>query len=60
MMVSGLLKCERSHVGMQEQISMCIMIVDDKCYDSAIARVESKMSDTDGVNSRSLIFSQLR
>ena len=40
MVVSGLLKCERRHVGMQEQISMCIASVDGKCYDSARALVE--------------------
>ena len=32
MIVSGSLKCERSHVGMQEQISMCMSSVDGKCY----------------------------
>ena len=44
---------------MQEQISMCITSVDGKCYDSAIAHVKIKLSDTEGVNSRSLRFAQL-
>jgi len=45
---------------MQEQNSMCITSVDGKCYDSARACEESKLSDTEGVNSRSLRFAQSR
>jgi len=61
MIVSGLLfKCEKRHVGVQEQISICIASVDGKCYDSARACVERKLSDTEKVNSRSLRFDQLR
>ena len=45
MIVSGSLKCEWSHVGMQKQISMCIASVEEKCYDSARARGESKLSE---------------
>ena len=60
MIVSGLLKCGKRHVGMHEQISMCITSVDGKCYDSARACGESKLSDTEEVNSRSLRFSQSR
>ena len=60
MIVSGSLKCEKSHVGMQKKISKCIASVDGKCYDSARARVESKFSDTEEVNSGSSRFSQSR
>ena len=45
---------------MQEQNSMCITSVDGKFYDSARACGKSKLSDTEGVNSRSLRFSQSR
>ena len=60
MIVSGLLKCERRHVGMQEQISMSIASVDGKCYDNARARAERKLSGTEEVNSRSLRFAWSR
>ena len=50
MIVSGLLNCEMRHVGMQEQISMCIVSVsmciasvDGKCYDRARACGGSKL-----------------
>ena len=56
MIVSGLLKCERSHVGMQKHISMCIASVNGKCYDSARARGERKLSDTEEVNSMSFRY----
>jgi hypothetical protein len=63
MMIRGLLKhesgCvrESSCVGMQEHTSMCIASVDGECYDSAIARGGSKLSETEGV---SLRFSRSR
>ena len=60
MIVSGLLKCKKRHVGVQEQISMCIASVDGKCYDGARACVERKLSDAEEVNSRSLRFDQSR
>ena len=56
MIVRGLLKCESSHVGMQDQISMCIASVDGKCYDSAQDCVDRKLSDTEEVNLMSLRF----
>ena len=45
---------------MQKQISTCIASVNGKYYDSVIARVKSKLSDTEEVNSSSLRFAQLR
>jgi len=60
MIVSGLLKCEMRHVGMQEHISMSIASVDGKCYDNARASAERKLSGTEEVNSRSLRFSRSR
>jgi len=58
MIVGGSLKCDRRHVGMQEQIFMSIASVDGKCYDNARACVERKLSGTMEVNSRSLRFDQ--
>ena len=60
MIVRGSLKSESSHAGMQEQISMCIAIIDGECYDSARALVKRKLSDTEEVNLRSLRFAQPR
>ena len=53
MLVVGLLKCERIHVGMQKQVPMCIASVDGRWYDS-------ELSDTDEVSSVSLSFSRSR
>ena len=58
MIVRGSLNCESSHVGTQEQISMCIASVDGN--DSARVCVERKLSDTEEVNLRSLRFAQSR
>ena len=60
MIEKGLLKRESSCMGMQEQhISMCIVSVDSKCYDSARACGVSKLCDTEEVNVMSPRFARL-
>ena len=60
MIVRGSQKRESSCVGMQEHISMCIVSVDSKCYDSARDQGGSKLSDIEKVNLMSLRFAQSR
>jgi hypothetical protein len=43
-------------MGMQEHISMCIVSVDSKCYDSSRACRGSKLSDTEEVSSMSFRY----
>ena len=60
MIEKGLLKRESSCVGMKEQhISMSIASADGKCYNSAIIRGVSKLSDTEEINVMSPMFAWL-